>query len=114
MMNDLMLIFSTLAPFSMVVMFIIFGELSRRLGEVVKAGKKHRWFYVAAGLGFISIIVRLSSVGGDASRYAILAQGWWSLAYILPMALGLGISLVVAWRYWGWLIYATEFGQPPR
>lgn len=99
----------TLAPVSIMVMLVVLAELSRRLGEVIKAKHIHRWFFVAAGLIFVSIIVRLLFIGSEPVYFDIETQASISLLYTGPLALGLFIGVVAAWRYWGWLIYASEY-----
>lgn len=102
---------STLAPIAIMIMLVVFAELSRRLASVVRAKPFHRWFYVAAACVGISVVMRLLSIGQSADYFKVdehvTAASW----YIVPMSLGLIIGIVVAWRYWGWLIYASEFGD---
>lgn len=104
----------TLSPISIMLMLFILGELSRRLGEVVKAGKHHRWFYVSGFLAFISVLVRLLFIGASKENFIVKENMTIALFYIGPLALALFIGVVVAWRYWGWLIYASEYGVGSR
>jgi hypothetical protein len=94
----------TLIPFSVVsllaVLFLlyIFATLSRRLGEVTKMKPYYRWFYVAMALVVVAIIaaaLRPPNDPHDLTGYV--------LAYDLPLILAGIISLIVAYRYWGWL-----------
>jgi hypothetical protein len=35
-----------------------------------------------------------------------------ALLYNLPLAISMTLAIIIAWRYWGWLVYARE-GQAP-
>ena len=93
------------------IMLLVIGELSRRLGELVQAPYMHRWFYFASMLAFVSVFVKLLS-GSSATDNFKIDNIEHATAYIAPLALSLFIGIVAAWRYWGWLIYASEFSQP--
>ncbi|HJW84717.1 MAG TPA: hypothetical protein VJ754_10475 [Anaerolineae bacterium] len=76
----------------------IFGVLSRRLGAVTKMKPYYRGFYLAMALVVLSIgVALLPQPAAESDR---LLHG---LAYTLPLLLAGLISLVVAYRYWGWL-----------
>ncbi|MBN2470443.1 MAG: hypothetical protein JXN59_06950 [Anaerolineae bacterium] len=85
----------TMGVFSVTVALIVLGLLSQRLGAVTKMQPHYRWFYVAAGLTFVSVISRLVYVGYQDERIV--------LVYTSCFALGSTIGLAVAWRYWNWL-----------
>ena len=81
----------------MVVLYIL-AALSRRLGAVTKMKPYYRGFYAAiAGIAFaIGVaILRQPIMPSDLSVYLFL--------FYLPLLLSGIISLVVAFRYWGWL-----------
>lgn len=103
------LLLSTLAPIAIMLMLVVFAELSRRLAVVVRAKPFHRWFYVAAVCVAISMIYRLLNIGRSADYFDINDHPEVAAWYIVPMAIGLFAGIVMAWRYWGWLIYASEF-----
>ncbi len=80
------------------VMLYILAALSRRLGAVTKMKPYYRGFYVAmAGvvIAMVSTLLRQLDVRSDLSLYI--------LVYYLPLILSGVVSLVVAYRYWGWL-----------
>jgi chromate transport protein ChrA len=80
------------------VMLYILAMLSRRLGAVTKMKPYYRGFYLAmAGVIFalVSTLLRQSDADADLSVYVFV--------YYLPLILSGLISLVVAYRYWGWL-----------
>lgn len=81
----------------MVVLYIL-AALSRRLGAVTKMKPYYRGFYVAIACLAIAIgaaVLRQPMMPSDLSIYLFL--------FYLPLLLSGIISLVVAYRYWGWL-----------
>ncbi len=108
-MREGFILLSAAAPIAMIVMFLVLGVLSQHLDEVVKMGHLYRWFFVAASITSISLVVRLLSIGFSDEAFKVNSRDTaFSIAYTLPLATGIIISLVVAWRYWGWLIYASD------
>ncbi len=105
------ILLSTIGPVSILVMLIVFSEFSRRLAVVVRAKPFHRGFYVAAGFVAIGLAYRLLNVGQPTSYFNISENPETASWYIVPIAMGLFTGIGVAWRYWGWLIYASEFGD---
>lgn len=105
----LQVLVGTLGPVAMMITLLILGELSRRLGQVTKAKPIYRSFYVSAGLCAVSVVVRLLHVGAQGDAFSIEQRQQLAFLYIAPLSAGLLISIVTAWRYWGWLIYASEF-----
>jgi uncharacterized membrane protein len=81
----------------MVVLYIL-AALSRRLGAVTKMKPLYRGFYAAMMCLAIAIgaaVLRQPMMPSDPSIYLFL--------FYLPLLLSGIISLVVAYRYWGWL-----------
>lgn len=112
-MMSIMTLLSTLTPISIMITLIVLAELSRRLGEVVKKGPLYRWFYCGAGFSFLSTIIRLLSLGYNAETFEEQdGNTLMAILYTGTLALGVLIGIVVAWGYWGWLIYASD-GQIP-
>lgn len=79
-------------------MLYILAALSRRLGAVTKMKPYYRGFYVAMVGVIIAIVSTLLRQPDDQSDLSI-----YILVYYLPLILSGAISLVVAYRYWGWL-----------
>lgn len=104
-MRPVLVLTSTVFPIALMIMMLVLGELSRRLGLVLKKGQAHRWFYAAAGLQLISISVRLLHIDRMETETGDTIA---ALAYIMPLTLGIIMGLVITWRYWGWLVYASD------
>jgi hypothetical protein len=91
----------------------VMAQISRRFGEVTHRPPLYRGFYVALALVGIALVARLLAIGlpedqsGDLSGNHLGA-----LLHDVPLAAGVTLGVAVAWRYWGWLIYARE-GQSP-
>ncbi len=94
---------SFIGPASIVVALVALASLSRRLGAVTRRPPLYRWFLVGAALVGLSIVLRL--IGLD-SAGRLGAQT--ALFYDVPLAIGLLVSVIVAWRYWGWLLYEQD------
>lgn len=83
---------------AVMVMLYILATLSRRLGAVTKMKPYYRGFYFAmAGvlIAIVSTLLRQPNAQSDLSIYVFV--------YYLPLILSGVISLIVAYRYWGWL-----------
>lgn len=98
---------SAFAPISVTLVLVVLGELSRRLGAVLKTKPVYRWFYVAAALTFASIIVRLLSIGLSTEDFES-GNSPLALVYTLSLTAGTLLGAAVAWRYWGWLVYGSD------
>ncbi len=83
--------------------------LSRKLGAVTKMRRYYRGYYVAIVLGVCALAARLVYISGR-GNVDQPATPWWGsstfalLAYHLPLALAISISLAITWRYWSWLL----------
>ena len=114
-MREVFVLLSVVGPIAIVVTLLVLGVLSQHLDEVVKMGQLYRWFYVSGAIACISLIVRLLSIGFSVEAFLIESKDTvFSIAYTLPLAISIGIGLIVAWRYWGWLIYASDTFAPVR
>ena len=101
-MQPIISILSLLGPISLIIAQVVMGLLSKRLGEVTKRPPLYRWFYVGAGLVGASIVLQLTDVLFQAGSAVVIL-------YDLVFTLGLALSIIVAWKYWGWLL--SESGK---
>ncbi|MBC7223219.1 MAG: hypothetical protein H5T59_02920 [Anaerolineae bacterium] len=88
---------------------IILARLSEKLGAVTKMRPYYRGFYLSVALLCLSLasrLVRISAVLTEAGQSVSLLEqeGFYLLTHHLPMALGMLIAILVAGRYWGWLL----------
>lgn len=103
-MNNILALLSLLGPISVIVALVVIAQLSQRLGAVTKRPPIYRWFYVSVALVAVSIVERLITfVAPDSFNTPLL--------YDLPFAAALVIAVVIAWRYWSWLLSERGKGQ---
>ena len=95
-------LFGLVSMLSIAVALLVLGLLSKRLGQVTRAPRYYRGLYAAAVLVIVSLLFRLQNViqlhipATDDPVTVIIYSG-------LP-AIALTISLIIAWRYWSWLL----------
>jgi hypothetical protein len=92
-----------IAPIAFAFAFVTMGLLSRKLGIATRAKPYYLGFFAAAGLMLIS--------GGARFLYALLPIDAGSVADILRLllldglpALAATLAVILAWRYWSWLL----------
>lgn len=93
---------------SLSVMLLVLAGLSRRLGRVTRARPYYVGLILSAGLvflGFVSRVVRLFQADSAADLTDSVA---WVLLYHGASAFGLTLGVMVAWRYWSWLLAERE------
>lgn len=120
---------------SVVLMLLILARITRRWEAVTRSRSYYRLFYVAGALVALAALSRLVRIGhlipltglgqDPASEFALTAglltdgqlnlypflepHSWFYLAfYHLPLAVAATISLILAWRNWGWLLRVQE------
>lgn len=94
---------SFVGPASIILALVVMASLSRRLGEVTRRPPLYRWFFVGAALVGLSMVLRLVKLDSSGQLGTQAA-----LFYDVPLVGGLLISVIVAWRYWGWLLYEQD------
>lgn len=103
-MSDLSSVFGIIGMTSIVIMLILLGLLSKRMGKVTKTPSYYTGFYIGSAFVFIGIIVRLvnfaDQMTNTTSSHNILPV----LLYNGAPALGITIGVIAAWRYWSWLL----------
>lgn len=90
---------AVIAPLSLVIVLLGLMMLSRRLGSVSKRRPLYRIYYI--GITFVTLGGLLRVLWMDSSGR--LDAGI-ALFHDFPLFLGLLIGVVVAWRYWAWLL----------
>src|SRR5690349_5937550 len=108
-MTSVLTLLGLCGPASIIIALIVLALLSQRLGAVTKRPPLYRWLFVSVALVGISVMSRLVGLGAADS----LGRG--SVIVMLDdiaLALGLTLAVVVAWRYWSWLL--SERGKDTR
>jgi uncharacterized membrane protein YphA (DoxX/SURF4 family) len=105
-MGSLLTLLSAAAPLALIMMLWVMAQISRRFGEVTHRPPFYRGFYGAMVLLLVPLGVRLLAIGGSGDSTIE------ELLYNLPLVISMTLAVIIAWRYWGWLVYARE-GQAP-
>ncbi len=100
---------SPLGTISLIFLFFILARLSEKLGAVTKMAPHYRWFWVGLGFLVIALIAQFLRISvlfanQDSNLWFDTTPVFYLIAYHLPMAIGITISLAVTWRYWSWLL----------
>lgn len=105
MIKSLLVLLSVLAPIALILSLWVMAQISRRFGEVTHRPPLYRGFYVAAVLLLFPVGARLLSLGDDTPQYGDTTE---ILIHDIPLALAITLAIIIAWRYWGWLVYTRE------
>jgi hypothetical protein len=105
MMVDWWGLFGVIGYVSIAVALVVLGLLSKRLGSVVRMPRYYLGFYLAALLMAISILARLLNIGhGDVLAARLSENPVAVLLYVGLPAIAITLGVIVAWRYWSWLL----------
>jgi chromate transport protein ChrA len=109
--NNLLALLGTCGPAAIIITLVIMALLSQRLGAVTKRPPLYRWFYVSVALIGISMILRLAKLSAPDS----VERGYTAAVFHdVLMAAGLSLAVIVAWRYWSWLLHESGTGKNVR
>ncbi len=97
---------------SIIYTFYILANLSRRYGEVIRMPPHYRGFYFAIGLVVVALsshLLRDMVILDPEQEQALLNNDWfYLLAFYLPLALAITLAIIIAWRYWSWILKEQE------
>lgn len=102
---NLLPLLSFLGTLALFVMLVVLGLLSKRLGGVTRTAPYYIGFFIAAGLVGISAVLQILDMGAHIQIASALEREIFRLVIYsgLP-ALAFTIGVIVAWRYWSWLL----------
>jgi hypothetical protein len=108
-MNLLIAVLGTAGLGSVVWLSLILARLTKKWEVVTKSRSLYRLLNVGAALIALASLTRLVRIGYLYSSAGPSAfhepESWFYLCfYYIPLVVGAGISLVVTWRNWGWLL----------
>lgn len=107
--TNLLTLLSITAPLALMFALWVLAQISRRFGEVTRRPPHYRALYISMGLMSLPALVRLLTIGSSDEQLADLGgNSFEAILHDLPFALAIVLAIVIAWRYWGWLIYASE------
>jgi hypothetical protein len=94
-----------IAPLGIGIALLVLGLLSRRLGKATRARPLYTGFFAAAALLFITALLHIANAFIQfAPLGAPVTDPFWVLVFNGLPAIGVTIGLVLAWRYWSWLL----------
>ncbi len=97
-----------LSLLSIMYIFYILANLSRRYGEVIRMPPHYRGFYAAIGLVSVALfshLLRDMVILDPGQGPALLNNDWfYLLTFYLPLALAVTLAIIIAWRYWSWIL----------
>lgn len=97
--------FGMIGMASICLALVVLAALSRRLGHATGAAPYYVGFYVAAGLVGVGAVVRLWHIDAEVATLRNLHDNsLWVLLYNGAPAVGITLALIIAWRYWSWLL----------
>lgn len=102
-------IIGSVGLFSLIYALLILAQFGRKLGAVTKMKPYYKIYYIAAcclGLALVMRFLRASVFWAPPETIPALLNSptFYLLLYHLPLAIGLGLGLVVTWHYWSWLL----------
>ncbi|MBN2305306.1 MAG: hypothetical protein JXQ72_12545 [Anaerolineae bacterium] len=112
-MTSLSMLLSAAMPLALLFGLWMLAQISRRFGEVTHRPPLYRGFYLAMVLLVLPLGVRLLAIGLTDDEIKDLGGGSSNaMLHDVPLALSVTVAVVIAWRYWGWLVYAREGLDP--
>lgn len=92
-------------PLSVAVALMIMGRLTRRFAKAAGHSRWYLGFFLAALLVVLGVVARLLNLTQSAGdlNFIVDDANRILLYHGLP-ALGITLGVVIAWRYWSWLL----------
>ncbi len=96
--------FSLLGLGGIIAALLVLGRLSRRMGEVTRASRFYRGFYLSGALLSISLGARVVYLIQGRTPTELHEDTLALLLIVGLPALAITLGVVIAWRYWSWLL----------
>jgi len=98
-------LFATAGMLAISLALVVMGLLSRRLGKVTRERAYYIGFFIASALVAVGAVARLANLTMDVAATSALHQNiLWVILYNGIPAVGVTLGVIVAWRYWSWLL----------
>ncbi len=105
MLIDVLPLLDIIGSLSIFMMLMVLALLSRRLGSVTRSAPYYVGLYIAALLMAVSLLFKILSKGGNITFLTQADQDVLMLViYAVLPAAALTIAVIMAWRYWSWLL----------
>jgi chromate transport protein ChrA len=89
---------------SIALAMIVLALLSKRLGAVTHTPRFYRGFYISAALMMAAVSARLLNWLQNTDPALINSDPVSILLYVGLPVLAITLAVIVAWRYWSWLL----------
>jgi hypothetical protein len=96
----LTIFFELCEPLAVILMLVVLGLLSQRLGAVTKFPPLYRGLYLGAVLVGVSALFKVLYMVSDNETFILF--------YDVAFVFGLLLSVIIAGRYWGWLLNENQ------
>jgi hypothetical protein len=106
--NNALAYLSLCGPVSIGIALVVLALLSQRLGAVTKRPPLYRWYFLSVAIIGVAIILRIVNLSAPDIDYDNMT----TLLYDVALVIGLSLAVIIAWRYWGWLL--SERGKDTR
>lgn len=87
------------------------AKVSERFGSVLRMPPIYRWFYIAEFFAAIAALahlmqasIYLATMTPQETNSPNDSLDIVATFHLIPLAISVTIGLLVAWKYWGWLI----------
>ena len=101
---DITGLFGLLGMSSIGMTMFILGLLSKRLGAITHTPPFYKGLYVSATLVAVSVLIRLTNLLHSTDSTTLHDDPVWVLLYIGLPVVAVTLAVIVAWRYWSWLL----------
>ncbi|NJL56593.1 hypothetical protein HC928_16570 [bacterium] len=98
-------VFGLIGMTGICIALVVLAALSRRLGHATGAPPYFLGLYAATGLVALGVVARLIHIDAELATLQNLHENsLWVLLYNGAPAIGVTLALIIAWRYWSWLL----------
>lgn len=88
----------------LLALLFVLGLISKRFGEATRAKPYYLGFFAAQGMLGLSLAARAANLILNLGPADLTQDFLWVGLYTGLPALAITVSVVVAWRYWSWLL----------
>ena len=103
-MSDVTAIFGLIGMASIALATAVLGSISKRMGQVTHTPPYYIGLYISSALFLVSVVVRLVNWLQNVQPAALNSDPGSIVLYIGLPALAITLAVIVAWRYWSWLL----------
>ncbi len=103
-MADVTAIFGLIGMASIGLATAVLGSISKRMGQVTHTPPYYIGLYISSALFMVSVVARLVNWLRNVQPAELNGDPGVIILYIGLPALAVTLGVIVAWRYWSWLL----------